>query len=257
MMDGKKFKRGLTYRVFFTGLVIFTGVGVGYGWVMKRMETSLGMLTDPLYATPGGMEAISKIIFDARQRAWMDLSILLAGLVLIGILFRISSGRGFHKHIQVSGKIDKKTSLDSGKPVFAKEKTGHAVDKTRDRVLYTHLLGDFQRQGQWVDFLQENLDLYEDAQIGAAVRNIHGNCKKVLLSHIRLKPILKEDQGEEITLDAEFSRENIKLVGNVHGKPPFKGIVRHQGWAVEKLDIPDFSGDRNTDVLTPAEVEIL
>ena len=29
-----------------------------------------------------------------------------------------------------------------------------------------------------MDFLQEDLSLYEDGQIGAAVRSIHENCKK-------------------------------------------------------------------------------
>src|SRR5690242_11018654 len=42
------------------------------------------------------------------------------------------------------------------------------------------LLALLQREGRLLDFLQENIDGYSDDQIGAAVRDIHRGCKKVL-----------------------------------------------------------------------------
>ena len=41
------------------------------------------------------------------------------------------------------------------------------------------LLALLQRDGRLVDFLQEEIDAYTDAQIGAAVRDIHRGCRKV------------------------------------------------------------------------------
>src|SRR5687768_12100273 len=42
------------------------------------------------------------------------------------------------------------------------------------------LLALFQREGRLLDFLAEEIDSYDDAAIGAAVRDIHKGCKKVL-----------------------------------------------------------------------------
>ncbi|NTW36992.1 MAG: DUF2760 domain-containing protein [Syntrophobacteraceae bacterium] len=39
------------------------------------------------------------------------------------------------------------------------------------------ILSIMQRQGRLIDFLQEDLTLYDDAQIGAAVRSIHQGCR--------------------------------------------------------------------------------
>ena len=38
------------------------------------------------------------------------------------------------------------------------------------------ILAALQREGRLIDFLEEDLSAYEDAQIGAAVRNIHQGC---------------------------------------------------------------------------------
>ena len=40
------------------------------------------------------------------------------------------------------------------------------------------VLAVLQRDGRLVDFLEEDIDAYADAQIGAAVRDIHRGCRK-------------------------------------------------------------------------------
>ena len=42
------------------------------------------------------------------------------------------------------------------------------------------LLAALQREGRLVDFLQENIDEYTDQMVGAAVRDIHRDCRKAL-----------------------------------------------------------------------------
>src|SRR5262245_43234401 len=42
----------------------------------------------------------------------------------------------------------------------------------------TQLLAVLQRDGRLIDFLMENLGTYGDAQIGAAVRDVHAGCRK-------------------------------------------------------------------------------
>jgi hypothetical protein len=182
----------------------------------------------------------------------LALFLLMAGLVRRGI------GRSFQKvsglDVQTPEKRSAKEKQFSGE---VREKIIYRVDKNREKLLYSHLLGVFQRKGRWVDFLSENLNDYEDAQIGAAVRSIHESCSKALKEHVALKPILEAEDGDEITLEEGFSRESIKLIGRVQGKPPFTGRVRHRGWRIEKMDIPEFSSDEMLSILSPAEVEVL
>ena len=146
---------------------------------------------------------------------------------------------------------------DVAKPDMPAEKIVYKVDKDKEDRLYAHLLSVFQREGRLVDFLFEQLDGYEDDQIGAAVRNIHGNCRKVMDRHVKLKPILDYNEGDEMTVKEGFDPALIRLVGNVKGEPPFNGIVRHPGWQITKLNIPDLAVDENAGVIEPAEIEIL
>jgi hypothetical protein len=115
-----------------------------------------------------------------------------------------------------------------------------------------------QRKGRLIDFLQENLSEYDDAQIGAAVRSIHSGCKETLSKYIDLKPIFKDEEGKEVTVDEGFDSRAIQLTGNVKGNPPFNGILRHRGWRAVKVQIPQLtSQEEGNNILAPAEIEIL
>ena len=48
----------------------------------------------------------------------------------------------------------------------------------------------------------------------------------------------------------------MKVVGNVKGDAPYKGILRHRGWKAHKLSLPKQVGDIEQAVLAPAEVEL-
>jgi hypothetical protein len=125
-----------------------------------------------------------------------------------------------------------------------------------DRRLFLHLFSLMQREGRLMDFLAEDLDLYEDAQIGSAVRSIHANCRKLVQEYLKPKPVMDQAEGDEIAVPADFDPGLIKLTGNVVGKPPFKGLLRHKGWRVGKMVLPSLSGRQNAEIIAPAEVEI-
>jgi len=101
--------------------------------------------------------------------------------------------------------------------------------------------------------------MYEDAQVGAAVRNIHQGCKEALDEHVELNPVFEtEAEGAEVTVPAGFDAHAIRLTGNVMGDPPFRGVLRHRGWQVVRFDLPQQVPDQDPEtwVLAPAEVEI-
>lgn len=119
------------------------------------------------------------------------------------------------------------------------------------------MLAVLQRQGRLIDFLQEDLSMYDDAQIGAAVRTIHEGCRQALAQHVRLEPIFQEAEGSGVTVQPGFDIHAVRLTGDVVGEPPFKGALRHRGWRVASIDLPKPAPGQNTDmIVAAAEVEV-
>lgn len=117
------------------------------------------------------------------------------------------------------------------------------------------LLGLLQREGRLIDFLQQDVAAFSDADIGAAARVVHEGCRKALRSHVTILPVREEREGGAITLD-HFDPNAVKLVGNVGGTRPFRGTLRHRGWRVEALELPRRAPGNDSSVLAPAEVEL-
>lgn len=124
-------------------------------------------------------------------------------------------------------------------------------------VAVVQLLGLLQREGRLIDFLQEDIEPYDDAQIGAAVREVHRGCRQALKDALDLRPVLEAPEGSEVEIEEDFDPGKIRLIGNVQGEPPFKGVIRHCGWRFTKINLPKWTGKEKTDTIAPAEVEIV
>jgi hypothetical protein len=119
------------------------------------------------------------------------------------------------------------------------------------------ILALLQRDGRLIDFLQEEIDPYTDPQIGAAVRDIHKGCRKVLGEYLALAPVLPHEEGATVSVDAGFDPASIRLSGNVAGSPPFKGRLAHHGWKVTTAKLPNLPGlSTEGGIIAPAEVEV-
>ena len=115
-------------------------------------------------------------------------------------------------------------------------------------------LGLLQREGRLLDFLFEDLEAYTDADIGAAVREVHRGCKKTILDHFDLEPIRREDEETLVDVASDFDRRAVRLTGNVSGAPPFSGVLRHKGWRAGAVRMPEIEAYNR--VIAPAEVEV-
>ena len=118
------------------------------------------------------------------------------------------------------------------------------------------LLALLQREGRFVDFLEQDIASFEDAEVGAAARVVHEGCRKALRGHATLAPVRAEEEGAKVTLEAGFSPSEVKLSGNVQGSAPFKGTLRHRGWRATDLTLPTAIAGHDPGVLAPAEVEL-
>lgn len=131
------------------------------------------------------------------------------------------------------------------------EKKGPSADAIAVRAISV-----FQSQGRLFDFLSEEIESYSDADIGAAVREIHRGCKKALHDHFKVTPVRSESEESTITIPEGFDPAEIRLVGNVVGKPPFSGTLKHKGWRVEEVRLPTIPEGPGQKIIIPAEVEL-
>ncbi len=118
------------------------------------------------------------------------------------------------------------------------------------------MLAVLQREGRLVDFLLEDIQAYPDAQIGAAVRDIHRQCNAALKEHLVLEAVLPQSEGQSVEVPPGFDPSAIQLTGNVTGEPPFRGTLQHHGWRVKEFKLAPPPAGLDEFVLQPAEVEL-
>ncbi|MBI9089843.1 MAG: DUF2760 domain-containing protein [Desulfobacterium sp.] len=137
-----------------------------------------------------------------------------------------------------------------------KDAADQRLEQERRRRVFLHVLSVLQREGRLLDFFDEDLSLYDDDQIGAAVRSIQEDCKKTIGKYLSPKPVIDREEGDEVVVELGFDPDAIKLTGNVTGTPPFKGVLRHRGWKAGKREIPKLSDVLDSTIIVPAEVEM-
>ena len=118
------------------------------------------------------------------------------------------------------------------------------------------LLGLLQRDARFIDFVEEDIKAYSDADIGAAARLVHDGCRTTLREHFTIRPVRDEAEGSRVTLAEGFDATSIRLTGNVVGKAPFNGSISHRGWRVDDVRLPKLTDSHNAKVIAPAEVEL-
>ena len=136
------------------------------------------------------------------------------------------------------------------------EKIVEKVVEKRVDTSAQQLLGLLQREARFVDFVQEDVVGYTDAEVGAAARVVHEGCRKVLGAHFSIAPVRNEPEGSRVTLAAGFDATAVRLTGNVVGQAPFTGTLGHRGWRVTEARLPQLTDDKAAAVLAQAEVEL-
>ncbi len=159
--------------------------------------------------------------------------------------------------------------LDSGspdpRPAAPPEKSGRSADKDaappeaqgpapEDAAIRT--LSILQTEGRLIDFLWEEIESFDDADIGAAVREIHRNCRKAIADHFDLEHVDASEEEALVTVPEGYDPGVTRLVGQVVGKGPYSGTLKHQGWRVKAVRLPKIPPGKGAKVIAPAEVEV-
>lgn len=165
-----------------------------------------------------------------------------------GTFFRILSDPQF------AARVQGLRAAEAAAPSAAREPVSPLKTTAPESAL--QLLGLLQREARFVDFIQEDVDAYSDADIGAAARLVHDGCRKVLREHFTLQPVRQEAEGTSVTLDDGFDAGAIRLTGKVVGRPPFRGSITHRGWRITETRLPKLAEAHDPAVIAPAEVEL-
>jgi hypothetical protein len=118
------------------------------------------------------------------------------------------------------------------------------------------LLAALQREGRLVDFLRQDVAGFSDEDVGAAARVVHSGSRKVLQQFFEIEPAVKGEEGTPMSVPAGFDAHRIRLTGNITGRPPFNGTLKHHGWVAAIVRMPETSETHDHRVIAPAEVEL-
>ncbi len=145
--------------------------------------------------------------------------------------------------------------VEAPKPKKKKKKPAPVIKEAGpDAAL--QLLGLLQREGRFIDFIEEDLADASDEDIGAAARVVHEGCKKAIDEHFTIEAIHPDEEGETVSVAEGYDPKSIRLTGNVVGEPPHEGELTHRGWRVSDVRLPQMSEKHDPSVIAPAEVEL-
>ncbi len=240
--DSRRIGAGITAVLLLACAVLDAGAY----WVLRHFSDRV---TNPDQETLG---RLAQWALELREGFWLffvPVSLLFFGA--LALVIWLMARRAISRAARPTAAV-----RPSAQPKESDERAAAAQDDLHQR-LFLHLLAVLQREGRIMDFFFENLAEYSDAQIGTAVRGIHENCRKVIEKYLAPQSVVRESEGDAITVEEGFDPSALKLTGNVTGAPPFRGTVRHRGWKVRKLELPTLSGSPDPKIIAPAEVEVL
>jgi uncharacterized protein DUF2760 len=119
------------------------------------------------------------------------------------------------------------------------------------------LLAALQREARFVDLVKQPLGEFSDEQIGAAARNVLGDCAGVLDRFFALQPLVTQEEGSPLNVPQSYDAACYKLSGRVEGSGPFHGKLVHHGWKATTAKLPAWTGSKDAAlIIAPAEIEV-
>ncbi len=171
------------------------------------------------------------------------------------VFFRVFGDPKFAEQAELWLKGETKPAVTSVAPPSAPAEPKPAKKPSRSEALT--LLSALQREARFVDFIQEPIAAYSDAQIGAAVRDVHRECGKVLGRLFELRPVVEGAEGADAEVPTGFDAARFRLTGAVSGSAPYRGKLCHHGWEATKCELPAWTGSEEAaKIVAPAEVEV-
>ena len=246
MQNVKKVSKKVGFTIIFFVLLVGAAFAAATYFGVTKLIQEIGPILQG-QADPAAARIVWNLVLEYYPKFWYTIfPAMMIFSLLVGILAWLIA-RSSIKNLALSAE-ESVEAVDTGSDKTEKDLS--------DRRLFLHLFALMQREGRLMDFLAEDLDGYDDAQIGSAVRSIHTGCRQLVQQYLSPEPVMDQHEGAVVEVPVDFDPGAVKLTGNVVGDPPFNGILRHKGWRVGKMSLPTLSGRQNAEIIAPAEVEI-
>ena len=169
----------------------------------------------------------------------------------LGLAFKVLFNASFAKQVEDIGS-------SAAVPHVPEEAKPAPVPKPPARSDAITLLATLQREARALDFFKEPIADYSDAQIGAAVRDVHRQTGDVLERMFALRPLLDDSEGSTIQVPDSADANRFKLTGNVvPNAKDVSGELMHHGWKATKCEIAKWTGHADdSKVVAAAEIEV-
>ena len=184
--------------------------------------------------------------------------LFLAFRVFFVVLFRRDSALRVREALEdklsdaASGEIPNLTGPVKSTPIPSPSSAAKLTKSTRRSEALT-LLSALQRESRLLDLVCESLDQYNDAQIGAAARDVLRDTRKTLDRIFGLQHLVDSSEGESIEIPNNASPVRWRIIGQ---ESLNRGTLSHPGWQATKVDMPQWSGGPDDSlVIAAAEIE--
>ncbi len=175
----------------------------------------------------------------------------------LGIAIRAFSAALFNKQIAESirqvldGELPQAT--EPRLPERAKMVAAAAAAKKPSRSEAITLLSALQREARLVDLIQENLESYSDAQVGAAARPCLKQCASTLERLLGLSPVSDAAEGATVDIGSDGSPARYQWTGE---GTTTSGKLVHHGWQATKVQLPEWTGEEaDSNVIAAAQLQ--
>lgn len=116
------------------------------------------------------------------------------------------------------------------------------------------LLAALQRDARLLDLVFENLDAYQDAQIGAAARPCLKQCRESLERLVPMQRVIEGEENTVVDIPADAAATRVRWVDDAAGGT--RGRLVHAGWCAKSVELPVWSGPKaDANVVAPAQVQ--
>ena len=103
-----------------------------------------------------------------------------------------------------------------------------------------------------IDLIHEDLDQYQDAQVGAAARPCLKQCRQSLDRMLKIEKLFDAAENDSVPVDGSASPAQVRWVGETASQSGEAKLV-HAGWKATVTELPQWSGKaEDAEVIAPA-----
>lgn len=117
------------------------------------------------------------------------------------------------------------------------------------------LLATLQRDARLIDLIYENLDQYQDAQVGAAARPCLKQCRQSLDRILKIEKLIAATENDTVPVPADASVARYRWIGESPASETATAKLVHPGWRAASVQLPQWSGQKaDAQIIAPAQV---